>query len=146
MGSFGSFFRYNGDTIKTDYDQEKLLQLLLHSEALQLRIKKGAAPCVNQLSPWLWPDKRVNPKIPIWPNGLREFKLKNNNNNNNNNNNDDDINGHDNNEDKNNNNNNNSNNNDSGNESGSSGDFPVFIPTIDEVIDISGSRYVRIYM
>ena len=107
IGSFGSFNRFGGDTIKTDYDQEKLLQQLLHSESLQLRITKGAAPSINQLSPWLWPDKTVCPKIPIWPKELREFKLKNK---------EDDR---------------------------SVEKFPDFIPSIDEMRDISGSRFVR---
>ena len=108
IGSFGSFNRFGGDTIKTDYDQEKLLQQLLNSESLQLRITRGAAPSINQLSPWLWPDKTICPKIPIWPKDLREFNLIN-------------------------------------KEDSSVGKFPEFIPSIDEMTDISGSRFVRTF-
>ena len=40
-GSFGVFGRAGSDVVKTDYDQERLLQQLLHSETLLIRIKKG---------------------------------------------------------------------------------------------------------
>ena len=75
-GSFGSFGRAGGDTIKSDYDQERLLQQLLHSETLHVRVKNGAATVVNLLSPWLWPDRLKEPRVPVWPVELRGFKEK----------------------------------------------------------------------
>ena len=102
-GSFGSFGRAGGDTIKSDYDQERLLQQLLHSEALHSRVKKGAAFGVDLLTPWQWPDRLKKPKIPVWPAELRSFK-------------------------------------DVYEGEFAVGDYPVFIPTVDEIIDVSGSR------
>ena len=43
-----------------------MLQQLLHSESLHVRVKKGAGPAVNLLTPWNWPDKKKLPRVPVW--------------------------------------------------------------------------------
>ena len=129
-GSFGSFGRSGSDTIKSDYDQERLLQQLLHSESLHVRVKKGAGPAVNLLTPWVWPDKKRLPRVPVWSVECNKDK----------DNDRDDDNDDDKDKDR-----------DKEKEREKEkerdmniereGKFPEFIPTIDEMIDLSGSRY-----
>jgi len=69
----GQFGRFGGDIVKSDYDQERLLQQLMLSETLHLRIKKGAATVVDMLTPWQHPDVTCLPQPPQWPTHLREF-------------------------------------------------------------------------
>ena len=49
--------------MKSDYDQERLLQQLMLSETLHLRIKKGAAQIPDLLSPWTNPDTTKLPQV-----------------------------------------------------------------------------------
>jgi hypothetical protein len=129
-GSFGSFGRSGSDTIKSDYDQERLLQQLLHSESLHVRVKKGAGPAVNLLTPWVWPDKKKLPRIPVWTVESKESKESKERDIDRDRDDDDD-------EDR-----------DKEKEREKEvekerereGKFPEFVPTIDEMIDLSGSR------
>ena len=126
-GSFGSFGRSGSDTIKSDYDQERLLQQLLHSESLHVRVKKGAGPAVNLLTPWVWPDKKKLPRVPVWT--VEVSKDKDN----------DRDDHHDGEKEK-----EKEKEKERVKEREREGKFPEFIPTIDEMIDLSGSRYYKI--
>ena len=64
FGRFGSGFGTGfSDIVKSDYDQERLLQQLMLSETLHLRIKKGAAQIPDLLSPWTHPDNNKLPQV-----------------------------------------------------------------------------------
>ena len=130
-GSFGSFGRSGSDTIKSDYDQERLLQQLLHSESLHVRVKKGAGPAVNLLTPWNWPDKKKLPRIPVWTVESKERKERDNDNDRDRD--DDDDEDRDKEKER-------EREKEVEKEREREGKFPEFIPTIDEMIDLSGSR------
>ena len=89
-----------------------LLLLLLPLSSLTA----GAAPAVNLLTPWLWPDRRKTPKIPIWPSDIREFISESSTKNEENSTKKDKS------------------------EGSKYGEFPQYVPSVDEMIDLSGSR------
>ena len=51
---------------------DRLMQQLAYTENLNRRIKKGAAPTVEMVTPWPGPDQSA-PGIPTWPEDLCEF-------------------------------------------------------------------------
>lgn len=73
LGGLGSGALSSSDAVKSDYEHDKLLQLLQIRENMQRRITYGAAPNVDMVSPWVGPDYTVPPAAPRWPSAVREF-------------------------------------------------------------------------
>eukprot|EP01038_Epipyxis_sp_PR26KG_P007980 gene7980-10821_t len=89
----GALNNYSMSAVRSDYEQDRLIQQIVAIETKESKIQKGLCTIPDMLSPWLQADLVKTSIAPKWPEELREFIEENiynsdsNNNNTNNNNN-----------------------------------------------------------
>lgn len=62
--------------VRSDYDQERLINEILWKEMRQARIESGLVEAPTMRSPWPYADTSRKPSIPQWPSDIREITVR----------------------------------------------------------------------